>query len=138
VGAFQASLTIPAPIEITTPLSPGTVIPYNQPFRVTWTGGSPDALVRIQLISENVGQGIGTGCGVSVPASDGQYTVGLEQLMGPRGPMTLPVPPRDTARVIITVIPRQAITLSAPGLTREAAHEWVYEYRFTGLQIRTP
>ncbi len=138
VGAFQASLTIPAPIEITTPLPPGTVIPTDRPFRVAWSGGGPDAVVRMQLISQNTGQDIGTGCVLSAPASDGQLILLPGQQMGPGSPLSLPVLPRDTARVIIAVTPRQVGTLSAPGLTREATHEWVYEYRFTGLQIRTP
>lgn len=135
VGAFQASLTVPAPIEITTSLAPGTVIPYDQPFRVAWTGGSPDAVVRIQLISEDQ-PGTGTGCEAVVPANDGEYTISLRRLSGPDSPLSLPVLPRQTARVIITVTPRQATTFSAPGLTRAAAHEWTYEYRFTGLRIR--
>jgi hypothetical protein len=136
VGAFQASLTVPAPIEITTTLAPGTVIAYDQPFRVAWTGGDPDALVGVQLISEDT-PGTGSGCAVLVPVSDGEYTMPLRRLSGPDSPLRLPVQPRQTARVIITVTPKQATTFSAPGLTREATHEWTYEYRFTGLRIRS-
>ena len=93
----------------------------------------------MQLISENT-PGTGSGCDVLVPASDGQLTLGLIQAMFNHGSpdYRLPVGPRDTARVIITVTPRQATTFSAPGLTREGTHEWTYEYRFTGLQIRDP
>lgn len=135
VGAFQAGLPIPAPIEITTPLAPGTVIPRDQPFRVAWTGGRPDALVRVQLISEDR-PGTGTGCYGLVLASDGQYTMPLIREFGPDSPLVLPVRTRETVRVIVTVIPRQATTFAVPGLTRDATHEWRYEYRFTGLKFR--
>jgi len=137
VGAFQASLTIPAPIEISTPLLPGTAIPADQPFRVTWTGGSPNAVVRMQLISED-SPGTGSGCEVLVPASAGQLTLSPMAIVGVGSPppLRLPVAARQTARVIITVTPRSATTFPAPGLTREGAHEWIYEYRFTGLRIR--
>jgi uncharacterized protein (TIGR03437 family) len=137
VGVFQSSLPIPPPIEITTPLTPGTVIPADQPFRLTWTGGSPDAVVRMWLISEDA-PGTGSGCQVLAPASDGQLTLATMPRDGPGSPLRLPVAARQTARVIVTVMPRQAATFSAPGLTREGTHEWTYEYRFTGLRIRAP
>src|SRR5262249_51008925 len=123
------------PIQITTPLSPGTIITADQPFTVRWTGGSPDALVRMQVISENF-PNTGDGCECNALVSDQQVTMGLLSYGG--GIFLLPVGPRDTARVIITVMPKpgQAPTVSAPGLTRDATHEWSYEYRFTGLQIR--
>jgi len=75
VGAFQTGITIPPPIQITTPLSPGTTIPNDQPFTVRWTGGSPDALVRMQVISENI-PNTGDGCECSALVSDQQVTMG--------------------------------------------------------------
>jgi hypothetical protein len=135
IGPFQTGLRIPRPVEITTSLLPGTLISDRQPFRVTWTGGDPDAVVSMQLISQNPGQEFGLGCECRALASDGQVTMGLVSIGG--GVYRLPVLARDIARVIITVTPRQATTFSAPGLTREATHAWAYEYRFTGLQIRT-
>ena len=137
VGAFQASLTLPEPIEITTPLAPGTMIPADQPFRVTWTGGGPDVMVTMWLVSEDA-PGTGMGCEVIVPASDGQLTLNPMPLSGPGSPLRLPVAARQTARVIVTVRPKQSATFSALGLARDGAYDWVYEYRFTGLQIRSP
>jgi hypothetical protein len=136
VGAFQASLQIPPPIEITTPLPPGTVIPQTQPFRVTWTGGSPDGLVRVRLasyptpITES-----STGC--SAAASSGACTVELIRPF-PDRPAVLPVIPSDDVRVTVIVGPGagRVQTFSAPGFTREGTHEWRYEYRFTGLRIQ--
>lgn len=136
VGSFQASLQIPPPIEITTALPPGTVIPQTQSFRVTWTGGSPDALVRVRLasyptpITESAIE-------CSAPASSGACTVELIRPF-PDGPAVLPVIPSDDVRVTVIVGPGagRVQTFSAPGFTREGTHEWSYEYRFTGLKIR--
>jgi hypothetical protein len=44
----------------------------------------------------------------------------------------------ENAEVVVTVTPfRSTVTrFSAPGLTREARHDWSYEFRFRGLKIR--
>jgi len=135
VGAFQAGLSIPAPIQITTPLPPGTLIPYTRPFRVTWTNGTADAVVRVWL-NQRIPDGEEGGVECAALASDGEATIGLIQEFGT---WVLPVLalPANNAEVIIRVSPRagQVRTFSAPGLTRDGRHEWLYEYRFKGLRI---
>jgi len=49
VGPFQSSLSIPAPIEITTPLPPGTALSTHQPIRVAWNKGSSASLVTLRV-----------------------------------------------------------------------------------------
>jgi len=132
VGAFQTGLSIPAPIQITTPLPPGTVIRNTQPFRVTWTNGIADAVVRMRLVA-HIPDGEEPGCEATVLASDGEASIGLL----PAGTPYFPLPDNNYAEVVIMVGPRagQVHTFSAPGLTREGRHEWLYEYRFKGLRI---
>jgi hypothetical protein len=134
VGAFRTGISIPAPIEITTPLPPGTRIPYLQPFRLTWRNGSPDALVRMKIVSPYPYGEPSLDC--TALASDGEMTLGL---IGP-DPPRLPVLPSENAYLIVTVSPRagQVQTFSAPGLTLGGKHEWSYEYRFYNLRIRSP
>src|SRR5437899_2782774 len=69
----------------------------------------------------------GIGCECHAPVSDGQVTLGLVS----RGRLAeLPVAARGPARVIITMTPRPGqAPFSGPGLTRDATHEWSYEYR---------
>lgn len=132
LGKFQAELPIPAPIQITSSLAPGTVIPRNQPFRVTWAGGRPDALVRVRLESHPAPI-VESNCECTATASSGAVSFDLDHLG------MLPVIPSDDVRVTITVSPGagHAQGFSAPGLTREGTHEWSYEHRFMGLSIRS-
>ena len=46
--AFTAAASIPAPIRITTNLSPGTSI--QVPFHIDWTGGDSNSFVDVRLI----------------------------------------------------------------------------------------
>jgi len=132
VGVFHTGLSIPAPIQITTPLPPGTVIRNTQPFRVTWINGTADAVVRMRLIA-HIPDGEEPGCEATVLASDGEASIGLLPASTPY----FPLPNNNYAEVIIRVSPRagQVQTFSAPGLTREGRHEWLYEFRFKGLRI---
>jgi hypothetical protein len=49
--ALNATLNVGSPIQIETSLAPGTVISSSQPLNIQWTGGTPDALVRVALYS---------------------------------------------------------------------------------------
>jgi uncharacterized protein (TIGR03437 family) len=135
VGAFQTGISIPPPIEITTPLPPGTLIPNNQPFRLTWRNGSADAVVCMRLAAPNPVSEPTVSC--VAYASDGEVTVGMLS-SGDR--LYFPLPPSDNAYLVVTVSPRagQVQSFSAPGLTQGGKHEWSYEYRFYGLRIRSP
>ena len=42
-----------SPIQLQTTFPAGTVLSADQGFTIQWTGGDPDDLVRVQLISQN-------------------------------------------------------------------------------------
>jgi len=134
IGPFETALSIPPPIEITTPLPPGTLIPNNRPFRLTWKNGSADALVRMRIVGPWPYGEPSIDC--TALATDGELTLGL---VGHPYPY---LPPResDRAYVIVTVTPRatQVRTFSAAGLSLGGTHDWSYEYRFYGLKIAYP
>jgi len=140
IGPFQSTVAVPAPIRITTDLSPGTVVPFNRPFTLTWTGGSPDNLVRVQLLT-TIGIDLSaasgtydTGLDYTAPADTGSVTLGLVEVF--EGVFRLPLT-TATGRfsVVVRVFPRNAVTFAAQGLTR-GEHDWEYEYRFSGLDLR--
>ncbi|MEP6539726.1 MAG: hypothetical protein ABJF23_30625 [Bryobacteraceae bacterium] len=136
IGAFQSSITYPQPIHITTMLTPGTVLSSVQPFRVEWTGGTSDAVVRVQLVSTfPFSPPQNTYWEFAASASAGSVTLPLTELFP--GRFSLPVTPSDQMSVIVRVSPlANAGTFTATGLTRPATHDWEYEYRFTGLSMR--
>jgi len=131
VGPFQATMSFPQTIQITTPLSPGTAIAdniaINKGFRLNWTNGTADLMVTVRLVSpvfgyENYYEGTALG-------SDG--TVVLSLLGNP--PM-FPIPPNNPLRVEVLVTPVQPQTFSAPTLSRPGIQNWTYVYKFTGLR----
>ena len=69
---FQGTLTVPPPIQITTPLTPGKQISVSNNFVINWTGGAAGELVRLKLVA-NIGlfNGVDT---AYVDASAGSYT----------------------------------------------------------------
>lgn len=136
VGAFQSAILYPQPIHITTTLVPGTMLSSVQPFRVEWTGGTSDAVVRIQLVSTiPYSPPQSSNWEFAALASAGSATLPLMELLP--GRFSLPVIPSDQMSVIVRVSPlTNAGTFTASGLTRPATHDWEYEYRFTGLSMR--
>jgi uncharacterized protein (TIGR03437 family) len=141
VGAFEANAMLPPPIRVTTSLAPGTVIDYYRPFRVAWTGGSPEMLVRMQLAIYNNREGMpGFACDCPVLATAGSALLDLFSNPATKPPeATLQIGARsENAEVVLTVTPltSKIARFVAPGLTREGRHEWSYEYHFKGLKIR--
>ncbi|MGH9784150.1 MAG: hypothetical protein ACRD88_08185, partial [Terriglobia bacterium] len=138
VGGFDTDVTVPPPIQVTTSLAPGTVIDIRRPFSVAWSGGSPDTIVRMRLISYRDQEGIfGNACDCHVFASEG--TAKLDVGQNPAGEVLLRIFTRsENAEVVLTVTPRTSklTQFAAPGLTREGRHDWSYEYHFKGLKIR--
>ena len=138
VGGFQTNVTAPPPIHVTTPLAPGTIIDFNRPFSVAWTGGSPDTLVTMRLIAYRDQEAIfGSACTCPVLASEG---VAKLDMFAPSGgtPILLIGQRSENVEVVLTVtsFTSKLTRFSAPGLTREGRHEWSYEYHFKGLKIR--
>ncbi|MEP6540034.1 MAG: hypothetical protein ABJF23_32200 [Bryobacteraceae bacterium] len=136
IGAFQSAILYPQPIHITTTLVPGTMISFVQPFRVEWTGGTSDTVVRIQLVSTiPYSPPQSSNWEFAALASAGSATLPLMELLP--GRFSLPVFPSDQMSVIVRVSPlTNAGTFTASGLSRPATHDWEYEYRFTGLSMR--
>jgi hypothetical protein len=130
VGQFETSLSMPPQIQVTRSLEPGTIIGRTMPFRVTWTGGNSDSIVRMRVIA-NLPRYESIGYECTALASDGHATLDVYGQ-----PALLPLPPRDDVEVVLIVLPRKTETFSAPGLTRDGRHEWTYEYHFQGLKIR--
>jgi uncharacterized protein (TIGR03437 family) len=139
VGGFETDVTVPPPIQIITPLAPGTVIDIHQPFSVAWSGGNLDTLVRMRLIAYQDQEGIfGHRCDCPVVLADsGMAKLGLGQNLN--GEVLLQIFQRsENAEVVVTVTPltSKLTRFTAPGLTRGGRHEWSYEYHFKGLKIR--
>lgn len=138
VGDFETETTLPPPIQITTPLAPGTVIDFYRPFVVNWKGGQPETLVQVQLIDRSPISSVNDrACICPVVATAG--TAKLDMTYPPGESPILAIGRRsENAEVVVTVTPfRSAVTrFTAPGLTRQARHDWSYEFRFKGLKIR--
>jgi uncharacterized protein (TIGR03437 family) len=126
VGAFTDSLTVPAPIQITTPLSPGTVIPLDKTFTVQWVDGKPDQTVRVRVRSNSV---FGNECECVAAGSDGRVDLGLISVG--YGSVFPVVPAPD--EVVVTVEPAALRLIPVPGLSLGATHSWKYTFRFEGL-----
>ena len=139
VGSFSTSVAIPAAIQLTTALPPGSVIREDLDFVVTWTGGNPEDLVSVKLFSTG---GIGVGLAVSaaagkvvIPSRCGIITPG--SLPG-GGSCVLPGVPSGPVEVVVThtASAAAATTFQATGLTLGGWHEWMYRFRFSGLTVQ--
>lgn len=140
---FQGSLSVPAPIQIQTPLAPGTQISVSHPFVINWTGGAPGELVKISLIGN---KGLSTNTSFAyVDASAGSFT--FTPVCTPFDPSSL-MPPLcsfgpamsyesvyDNHSVEIDVIPSSgyAAAISAQGTTDGVQLSWMYTYVFSGV-----
>ena len=141
---FQGTLTIPPPIQITTPLTPGKQISVSNNFVINWTGGTPGELVRLKLVA-NIGlfNGVDT---AYVDASAGSYTfspicIGNPPPMGSGRACAFGVlmVPGATGEVSVEVelLPSSghANAVNALGLTQGVQLSWNYRYVFSGLSF---
>lgn len=141
---FQGSLTIPPPVQITTPLTPSTQISVSSNFIINWTGGVPGELVRLRLVA-NDGRfnSVDT---AYVDASAGSYTfspicTGNPPPMGSGRVCTfgmLMVPgPTGNVSVEVELLPSSgyANAVSAQGITRGVQLSWMYRYVFSGMSF---
>lgn len=139
VGPFDSGLDLPAPIEITTNLNPGTTIESKRSFRLSWINGRPGNLVNVKLLSGiPLGQSdtIYSGLEYYAPAEEGSVTLDPIELLP--GRPALPLAPSDNFAVIVRYFPRTPLKFAAVGLTLDGEHQWVYEFRFLGLRLRSP
>jgi hypothetical protein len=142
---FQGTLTIPPPIQITSPLTQGTQISVSHNFVINWTNGTPGELVRMRLVANN---GLFNGVDTAyVDASSGTFTfspicTGNPIQTGGNGvycALGFFMTPGSTAKMSVEVelLPSlgYANAVSAQGLTQGVQLSWMYRYVFNGLSL---
>ncbi len=130
IGPFSVPLGIPAPIEITTALVPGTTFSTRNPIRITWKNGALGSMVvlRVDYFNGAAPQGYNS---FKAFAAAGELII---PVLGFGNMMILPLPPADSVAFTLKVYPATAQTFTAKGLDFGQA-EWSYEYVFKGLRI---
>ena len=127
VGAFETIVEMPPPIDLTTNVPPGTVIPRNGPVLAEWTGAQSGSVVRMKLIVR-VGSPYPRAWHMTtVHATDAKLSWGFSETFAP---------PPGRAEVSVFLEPETFSTFQAEGLTLGGQHVWEYEYRFTDLRVR--
>jgi uncharacterized protein (TIGR03437 family) len=138
VGAFQTSLDVGPPIQITSPFPVGKKLDFITPITVNWTGGDSSELVTVRIIKKGLLSDSYVTC--SALGSDGTMTW---------QPLRVPIPGGNGAtepyavfsgsgeiQVIVDVGPvASSGSFSASGITLGGSKTWSYEYRFTGLTL---
>ena len=120
IRPWNADATIPAPIRITTDLSPGTTLTF--PLQLTWSGGDARSLVGVELRVAN---------SPIQPYDFRQWASAAD------GSVTLPASvPSGAAEIIVTQQPATSPNqpFSIPGATMGGAHTWNYVWDFRALQ----
>lgn len=137
VGQFMAHATIPAPIQVTTDLSPGT--PISIPFTVHWAGGDNNSGVTVQLAFHDPTQPEVSTLFAVARAGDGSVTVlrppcCLNPISARAAGTSAPV--AIEMEVIVTQTPAvsPSQTFTAPGLTLGGEQTWNYVFDFKGLK----
>jgi len=134
VGAFESSVTIPAPIQPAAYPS-GTRIPccyiYGDP-RFTWTGGDDTSWVRVGVFSP---------IAPPVKVDRGDWLHERDALASNREARFLVttyygLPQSANAELTFTQDAVTPVKFEAPGLTLGGLHRWVYRWRFTGLVVK--
>lgn len=138
---FQGTLAVPQPIQIQTPLTPGTQISDSASFIINWTGGAAGELVKLRLLTTD---GLFTSVDTAyVDAPAGSFTFSPACMGNP--------PPMGSGRVcsfgvllnpanlsvVIDVFPSSgyASSVTAHGVTQGVQLSWMYRYAFNGLSI---
>jgi uncharacterized protein (TIGR03437 family) len=141
---FQGTLTIPQPIQITTPLTSDTHISVSNNFVINWTGGAAGELVRLRLVANN---GLFSGVDTAyVDASAGSFTfypicIGNPPPMGSGRVCAFGVflVPGATGNVSVEVdlLPSSgyASSVNGQGVTQGVQLSWMYRYVFNGLSF---
>jgi len=135
--SFNTSLPVGSPIQITTPLTPGTVITPMKPFTLQWTGGDAGATVRVS-ISETIQNTTYSLYGYA-DASAGSFTFAFpcQQSGDPLGSSlcTIGIPLSSNAQIIVAVLPAQPFSFAAEGVTQSVQAKWIYRYVFGGISL---
>jgi uncharacterized protein (TIGR03437 family) len=141
--AFEGTFSIDSPIQIQTPLTPGTAISSSQPFVLKWTGGTPGGEVRVSLggapravYTQYV---FGNADVTSGSFTLQPYCYGHSVITGGNGvECSFEIPSTPDVEVIVEVSPApgNATQITAQGITRTVQVCWVYRYVFGGLTLQ--
>jgi hypothetical protein len=129
VGAFQSSVQIGSPIQVTTPLA-GIVLHSSGPaFPIHWTGGDQSAWVTVKLVGHFGGFDRYPYRWVA-RASDGQIT-----LQGAEGSTGFAI--AGPVDIVMEVVPDPSgvPAFAAPNLSLGGRTLWKYTYRFDGALV---
>lgn len=132
VGPFQTAITAGPPIQITSQFAAGDSLTASQ-LEINWTGGDDSEIVVMRLVDPGQifdGQLV---CAALGSAQSVRYAL---YLPGQFGQNVLYYPQGSDLEIIVDVVPASvAASLTVPGLTNGVSQTWIYEYRFTGLQV---
>jgi uncharacterized protein (TIGR03437 family) len=128
VGAFQSTVQIGSPIQITVGLA-GLVLQVNQPFTITWTGGDPNSWVTVKLVGHGGSFDYYPYAWVA-RASDGSLTI--------VGYLPVGFAIAGPVDIVVEVLPDPSRTpaFSAAGLSLKGQSLWKYTYRFEGASAQ--
>lgn len=131
---LRTTLNVPAPIEVTTDLRPGTRINHCDPLRVEWKGGTADQIVGMKIrFREAEYTLLELQCSCATRATDGRITLPV-----PLPPESINVPNLRSgkdAEIEITTAPESVKPEPVAGLTGGLLHRYRYVNRYPGLEI---
>jgi hypothetical protein len=129
VGPFESSIEIGSPIQVTTPIPPGTAFSPLRAMTVTWTGGDEGAWVTLRMVCHR--GSVDRYTETMTRASAAKITLGWDGRF-------LPAPHGSGLEIVLEVTPDppQEAAIRAAGLTLGGRHSWKYTYRFPGVVIR--
>jgi uncharacterized protein (TIGR03437 family) len=131
VGPFQGSVTLDAPIQITA-VTPGETGSSGTPYTIAWTGGSPNDMVKVSLVSQGF-TSVTSDYGYT-PASTGFFSFqpicsGNPVSAGGNGVFcTFGIP--GVTEVVVEQMPAtaQVSSFQASGITGGIQVSWTYRY----------
>ena len=130
-GAIAAAAQLPAPINITTALSPGTRV--SSALTVDWTGGDSQSMVTVQFLVRTPADTVSAFLSQqTVPAATG--TAHFTGLLPATFGMPLPYP-TGAVEVILIQEPISGPTqpFTVPGFTEGGRQTWAYTFDYRGL-----
>ena len=126
LAGFETAVPISDPIEITTDLSPGSVIDVGKNLSVSWTGAEPKGFVTMQVISRWPNN-LTYGSTCLATAEQGQVTLTLIE-------GGLPLVYGEVEIIIRHFSNKELLDeFEADGLTLGGRHMWSYEFVFRDL-----
>lgn len=131
---FEGAMTVPPPIQIETPFSPGTTIVESVPLTISWTGGTPGMLVKATVASiygftSHFDYGY-------ADAGSNSFTFTPFCSGGSGGTFcTLGLPSSSQAQITIELSPGKPVSVQAQGVADGVQLLWKYQFVFGGLVL---